>query len=116
MDNIKVFDIHWDYSRDDVRDMLDRLGISETCKKFHLNPKFVPKDDGVVIDFCIEQLHHGRATVYKAFDLPESIEVPASWSDEDISNYLSDKYGYYHNGFSRSDDEEVNEVPLRSTI
>lgn len=46
-------------------------------------------------------------------DLPNEVEVSDNMSDDEISDYLSDTYGYLHEGFSLPmDDDDVDNFGL----
>ena len=43
-------------------------------------------------------------------DLPTEVEVPDGMSEDEIFDYLSDTYGWLHNGFSLPmDDDDTDE-------
>lgn len=44
----------------------------------------------------------------KVFDLPDTVEIEVKdgdvWTEEDVTNYLCDKYGYFINGYALDTD------------
>ena len=46
-------------------------------------------------------------------DLPKEVEVPDGMSDDEVSDFLSDTYGWLHNGFSLPmTDDDVDEFGM----
>ena len=48
--------------------------------------------------------------VNEVFNLPDNVEISAEniseWTEDDITNYLCDEYGFFVNGYALSTDKE----------
>ncbi len=105
---VTVSNIQWDWDRDMVCEKVDSLDtIADTISLFKLDPQTVRDAEGNdedIYDLCVDSLRHNRVTAEEVFDLPETIDVPGTFGDEQITEYLAEEYGYCVSGYTRSDD------------
>jgi hypothetical protein len=108
---ITVSNIDWDYDDDNIWDEIvsgldyeikdGKIQVSRTCK-FH-----EPEE---VFDMISEALHHNSVTTKDVFNLPDEVEIDTNTigdSDEDITNYLTDTYGFFIKGYAKSTDVDM---------
>lgn len=98
---MKVVNIKWNIDMDEVFEKLDNmtsknaaneLGIpSETYSNMTTTEKH---------DYAYDYFHHCPGALDDFMNLPSEIELPKEIEDdEDISDWLSDVYGFCHEGF-----------------
>lgn len=108
---IVISEIQWIWNRDNVSDKLDELNtVEDTIRLFKLDPRTVydaEGDDELILDLCVDALHHNRVTPEEVFDLPETVEVPSTLGDDLISEYIAEEYGFCFDDYKRSDDNQV---------
>lgn len=87
---MKVTNIQWDYDWNDLFAALVNTYPEKTVEELKEYMKHHPMS-------ALEE--------FKILGLPNEIEVPDGMTDaEDISDWLSDEYGFCHNGFYLDDD------------
>ncbi len=107
---LTVSNIQWDWTREDIESLLSQHDTTEMLRLFKIDDASVANcelHEGAILDLCYDQLRHNRVTCEEVFDLPETIEVPSTLGDEQITEYLAEEYGYCVKGYSRSDDKEA---------
>ena len=108
-----VSDIEWDWDDDNLWEIIDNCDdIADLCEKFKLPPtvdcnKLMNEDETYAFDVCYDSIRHNRVTFGAVAGLPETIEVPAKWDDEEIAEYISNEYGFCIKGFARSEDHRA---------
>lgn len=107
---VTVSDIQWDWNREDIDSLLSQYNTAEMIRMFKLNDEDVDNceiHEGAILDLCYDSLRHNRVTPEEVFGLPETIDVPGTFGDEQITEYIAEEYGFCVGGYTRSDDEEV---------
>lgn len=105
--HIYAAEIDWDIDWDEVYDYLDNMTIAEAAEVLAIP---VAHYDRMTTserhDYAFDKFHHCPGELDELLGLPDKVEIPAEiWenSDEyyadDISEYISDKCGYCHQGF-----------------
>ena len=105
---ILVTNINWAWDEDDVFNEMVSMSEEDKAKFVKMargeEIRVSCMTDEEILDDFQDGLRHNRITPEEFFNLPESVEVDADWSDEDVTNYLCDEYGFFINGYARSDD------------
>lgn len=105
--HIYATEIEWDIEWDEVYEILDNMTVEEAAKA--LDIPVVHYDRMTTSerhDYAFDKFHHCPGELDEFLGISDKVEIPAEiWenSDEyyadDISEYISDKYGYCHQGF-----------------
>ena len=103
---IVVCNIQWDWDRDSVEFVLEELeNVDATIKRFKLDIPTVQATEDCyeeLIDLCCDSPRHNKVTPEDIFGLPNTVEVPGTFCDEQITEYLSDEFGFCIKGYARS--------------
>ena len=52
------------------------------------------------LDYAYDLWHHSPSALQEFSNLPDEVEIPDdSWDDGTITEYLTDEYGYFINGY-----------------
>jgi len=105
----KTTNILWDIDKDEILEKLDTMSVDEAAKALKCTEKeekaFKAMSDEERDDFALSQIHHNVITAADFLGIPTEVEIPEDFdnNDEDfeelVSDWLSDTYGYCHEGF-----------------
>lgn len=98
---MKATNIKWDIDIEEAYELLDNMTAEQAAKALE-----IPKDMYANMtteerhDYAYDAFHHNRVSLEEFVGLPDEVEIPEGLTDdEDISDWLSDEYGYCHEGF-----------------
>lgn len=102
---LKISNIDWNIDMDEVMEKLDELNETETLKVLGydetLSDRWKKASDAVRMDMAESTFRHCPGLLYDFLELPESLELSDEYDkDQDVVDYLSDKYGYCINSLS----------------
>ena len=113
---MKAVNILWDIDEDEAIEKLDSMKAEDAAAALE-----VPKDAYTNMsseerhDYAYDYFHHRNGALAEFLELPVEVEIPheiaddpeykdnPDWMSEDIANWLSDTYGYCHEGFELKD-------------
>ena len=98
---LKAYDIWWDFDKDQIFERIDETDSAEMAKIIGITPKqyesLSPEERH---DLAYDKFRHYPALLDEFMGLPDEIDIPPELVDpEDISDWLSDEYGFCHEGF-----------------
>lgn len=98
---LKAYDIWWDFDKDQIFERIDETDSAEMAKIIGITPKqyesLSPEERH---DLAYDKFRHCPALLDEFMGLPDEIDIPPELVDpEDISDWLSDEYGFCHEGF-----------------
>ena len=98
---LKAYDIWWDFDKDQIFERIDETDSAEMAKIIGITPKqyesLSPEERH---DLAYDKFRHCPALLDEFMGLPDEIDIPTELVDpEDISDWLSDEYGFCHEGF-----------------
>ena len=106
---MKAINIKWDIDEEDVLDTLENLTATNAADALNISEKVYSnmntqerKDYALsVFDKCPEEITENL------LGLPDETEIPDNIADDEdaISDWLSDTYGFCHDGFKLSEQE-----------
>lgn len=98
---LKATEIQWDFDMDEVYERLDEMEPDKVAEELG-----VPKNTYARMtteerhDYAYDVFHHSPGALDDFMGLPYEIDIPPILTDpEDISDWLSDEYGFCHRGF-----------------
>lgn len=96
-----VYNIKWNIDFDEVYEELDKLSAVKAAAVLglpeHTYSNMTTEERH---DYAYSKFHHSIAELEEFLGLPNRITVPEYLANsEEISDWLSDKYGYCHEGF-----------------
>ena len=99
-------EIQWDFDYDEVYERLDNMKPENAVEflgiplyKYH---RMTTKEKH---DYAYDSFRHCPALLDEFMGLPDTIPIPEGLTDpEDISDWLSDEYGFCHEGFELADE------------
>lgn len=103
----KATNINWDIDMESALDTLDCMTAEAASEALGV-PKnhYANMTSSERHDFAEDLWRHSPATLEEFMGLPDSVILPATLDDaedEDITDYLSDKYGFCINGYDVED-------------
>lgn len=103
---MKAYNIKWDIDIDDAIDTLDEMTSEDAAKVLELPEKrYANMTTSDRYDYAYSYFERCHGAMEGLFRLPNSVEIPKDMSDEDeISDWLSDEYGFCHAGFELDTD------------
>lgn len=106
---MKAYNIQWDIDIEDAIGTLDRKTSAGAAKVLEIpEARYANMTTSERHDYAYSYFHHCPGAMEDLFELPEFIEIPENITDEDdISDWLSDEYGFCHNGFTLDTDKET---------
>lgn len=97
-----AYDIQWDVDMDELYEKFDDMS-AEKAADILACPKriYANMNDGERHDLIHDRFHHNMLDSAEFVGLPNEVALPKELiNEEDISNYLSDEFGYCHESFS----------------
>lgn len=92
--------IEWDVDINDIYDVFDSMTYISAAKTLEIpietyaNMTTEERDD-----YIYDYFNHSQWLKNDFMGLPDEVNIPDSITEDEISNWLSDTYGYCHNGF-----------------
>lgn len=113
---MKVVNIRWAVDTDEIisaiRELLDNFPDNYIVDFLDLDEVYFKKyclSDNDKLDYIFDRVHHCPALENKLFDLPDEVELPeevADFDDDFIADWLSNTYGFCHEGFLYENEEK----------
>lgn len=94
-------EIQWDFDMDEVYERLDEMKPKEAAESLGVPfDRYERMTTEERHDYAYDAFRHCPAMLDDFMGLPYEIEIPKELTDpEDISDWLSDEYGFCHRGF-----------------
>ena len=114
MAKVTVSNIQWDIDFNDALERLDEMTDEKAAETLNVRTEEYRKlSEDERHDCAWDLWQHTPAALHAFMGLPDSVDVPEELlktndrqsRDDAISDWLSDEYGFCHNGFTLSDDE-----------
>ena len=105
-----AYNIAWDVDRDDLAEELDTLSDEEIETSTGIKDYSTLTDDEK--ENKIDLIQNQQKLVNAIMRLPDSVEIPIHTiealdeDEEAVSDFLSDEYGFCHQGFNLTDDTD----------
>lgn len=112
---MKLVNIKWIIDAEEVieaiRELLDNHPDNYIIEFLDLDEVYFKKyclSDNDKLDYIFDRVRHCPALENKLFNLPDEVELPeeiADFDDDFIASWLSDTYGFCHEGFNYENEE-----------
>ena len=105
MKEMKATNIQWDIDIDEALDRLDAMEVDDAAEELGIPAeRYASMSTEERHDIACDKWHHAPGSLDDFMGLPDEVEVPMDLlcsedPDEYIANWLSDEYGFCHNGF-----------------
>ena len=98
---LKAYDIEWDFDEDQIFERIDETESEEMAEIIGISvEKYESLTQEERYDWAYDKFRHCPALLDEFMGLPDEVDIPLELvDDEDISNWLSDEYGFCHEGF-----------------
>ena len=112
---IVAYNIDWDIDIEEMYDILDNSTVTAAAKMLEISPeRYANMTTEERHDYAYDKIHHNRLDAAEMLGLPDEVEIPedileyyeiTSANDDmsDITDWLSDEYGYCINGYDVKD-------------
>lgn len=98
---IKATNIDWDVDMDEVYEKLDELSAAEAAEALEIQvDTYANMTTTERHDYAYTVFRHRPGLMYDFLSLPEEVEITEEMEEDDVVDYLSDKYGYCINFLS----------------
>ena len=99
-------DVQWDIDIDEVNEYLDEISEEEAAELLELPLRtYHNMTEEERHDYTYDCIHHNKLRAAEILGIPEDVRIPEGLYDpEEISDWLSDEYGYCHGGFVLTED------------
>ena len=106
---IEIKDICWVYDSDNISEQLYDMDPEAFSRLMEKSGSVAASDQNFsvedAVDYVRDAMHHGRLTTEDVFGLPDRLTIEAEdvaeWKDEDVTNFLEERYGYFVDGYAR---------------
>ena len=100
--SIVAKEIKWDIDFDDISALLDSLSYDKAAETLEISKElYANMTTEERHDYAYDCFKKDPAFFNDILNLPSKVKIPRGLTDqEDISDWLSDTYGYCHSGFS----------------
>lgn len=105
-------DVQWDIDIDDVNEYLDEISEEKAARLLELPIRIYHNmtEEGRH-DYAYDCIRHNKLRAAEIMNVPEDVLIPEGIYDpEDISDWLSDEYGWCHEGFVIGCDATEEEI------
>ena len=105
---MKAFNIKWMIDLDEVYEKLDDMTAKKASEELGISyDTYANMTTEERHDYAYDLFHHNRVSLDEFMGLPDEVEIPEPLqrNDEDISDWLSDEYGFCHEGFQLDTDK-----------
>ena len=96
---MKATNIEWNISDEELLERLDDMLAETAAEKLGVPVNsYANMTTEERHDYALDSFHHHKADKAEFIGLPNEVELPEEakeWSDDEITDYLSDEYGYY---------------------
>lgn len=100
---MKATNIDWNVSDEEIMTVLDSLTAKEAAKRLGVPYNtYANMTTNERHDYAFDVFRHNAADRAEFVFLPDEVTLPeeaVDWEDDEITDYLSDKYGYFINGY-----------------
>ena len=105
---MKAYNIDWDISINEAIEMLDEMDYKNAAFVLGISSDtYANMTTEERHDYAYDLFHHCPGELEDFMDLPSEVELPEELIDEeDITNWLSDEYGFCINGYRLDTDKE----------
>lgn len=105
-------DVQWDINVSDVNEYLDEISEEKAARLLELPVRIYHNmTEENRHDYAYDCIHHNKLRAAEILGVPEDVAIPEGIYDpEDISDWLSDEYGYCHEGFSIDCDAKEEDI------
>ena len=111
MSKFIAHNIDWDVDIEEIYDLLDDSTTAKAAELLEISPeRYAAMTTEERHDYAYDKVHHNRLDAAEMIGLPDEVEIPedvleyyeiSSIDDDmsDITDWLSDEYGYCINGY-----------------
>ncbi len=107
MKKFTAYDIEWNVEIDEVYEIFSKMTAHNAAELLNISEKeYSAMGINEKHELIRDRIHHNRISASDIADLPEMVEIPAEFgivsekdNMEDVTDWLSDKYGYCINGY-----------------
>lgn len=100
---MKATNIKWDVSEEEILTALDSLTAQEASKRLEIPySTYANMTTSERHEYALDAFHHNLEQRAEFIGLPDEVMLPEeaiNWEDDEITDYLSDEYGYFINGY-----------------
>lgn len=98
---LKATEIQWDVDKPEIYERLDEMNPKDAAQHLGIPySRYHRLTTREKHDCASNIFHHNPAVLNEFMGLPNEINIPKELTDtEDISDWLSDTYGFCHKGF-----------------
>ena len=110
-----AYNIDWDVDMDEIYELLDNSTVEKAAELLEMSPeRYAAMTTEERHDYAYDDVRHNRLDAAEMVGLPDEVKIPedvlehygiVSKDDDmsDITDWLSDKYGYCINGYEVKD-------------
>lgn len=104
---MKALNINWEIDFDEIYEKLDEMTVKNAAKALELpEERYANMTTEERHDYAYDYFRHRIKAMEEFVGLPDEVEIPKEiTSEEDITDYLSDEFGYLINGYELDTDK-----------
>ena len=105
---MKAYNIDWDINIEEALDMLDEMDYKDAASTLGISvDTYANMTTEERHDYAYDLFHHCPGELEDFMNLPTKVEIPKELTnEEDITEWLSDEYGFCIKGYKLDTDKE----------
>jgi len=104
----KAYDIDWSIESEEIFEILDAMTVEKAAEALAISKdRYAAMTTEERHDYAYDMFHHHRLSAAEFAGLPDEVELPPELGDAEedaITEWLSDTYGYFLNGYRLNTD------------
>ena len=97
---MKAGNIQWVVDMDEMLEVMDTMTVESAAEVVEIPvSRYANMTTEERHDYAIDYFRHCPGALDDLMGLPDKVDIPDEVDEEDVADWLSDEYGFCHEGF-----------------